>query len=175
MRLFFKILSALIGFFVIFFLHIFCINVLPFPFNRLDIIFVTVWWGVCHKNHSAQWWSALFLGLLTELFASSPFGLATLSLLLSLYTGRWLMQNVFTSHAWPVVLISALASLTVYHIVFLLLLAVHHIIYGVPVLLNGPYLAGALYGMLLTMAILTARYFFDRLANKQRAPYYIGY
>jgi hypothetical protein len=58
---------------------------------------------------------------IVELFSSSPWGIATLSLLLALSVMSWLLIRIFTNHSLLIVGLSGIVGMFLYRIVFIIL------------------------------------------------------
>lgn len=63
-------------------------------------------------------WPALFIGLFLELFAATPFGLLTVSLLLSLAGVHFLFAYFFTNRSWPALLALGLCGTLFFRLIF---------------------------------------------------------
>lgn len=156
----------------VFFTQVFCINVLPYPFNHIDVVFVALWWYICVPTDAHVWGKIVILGLTTELYSSSPFGITTCALFISLVIGRWLVLHIFTSHAWHVILFATFTTLVLYHGLFLVILIVHHSLYGIPWSLSGPFFASTAIGIALSTILMLIFYIAARLYNKRLRPNY---
>ncbi len=169
-----KLVSALFGILGIFFLHVFSINIFPYPLNRIDVAFVFLWWLVIVKPANQTWWIILSVSFLSELYSSSPFGISTLALIMSLWAGRWLVTNIVTGHSWYIILLSTILVLTAYHAIFLGMLAIHHMLYHVDWNINVPFLFATLIGISISTALMMIVYAVNRLYRRELKPNYIS-
>jgi hypothetical protein len=72
---------------------------LPFPFNHINIIFLSLVWLVLFTNSTSVLWLVLPPALLLELFSPLPFGLNSLALVIGLSVSSWLLTVLFTNHS----------------------------------------------------------------------------
>lgn len=63
-------------------------------------------------------WPALFIGLFLELFAATPFGLLSVSLLLSLAGVHFLFAYFFTNRSWPALLALGICGTLLFRFIF---------------------------------------------------------
>ena len=66
-------------------------------------------------------WPALFIGFFLELFSAAPFGLITISLLLSLAGANILFSYFFTNRSWPSLLVLGFCGTLIFRLIFYLL------------------------------------------------------
>jgi len=121
-----KAIAALGGVLTIFIAHIAMVNFLPFPINRINLIYMALVWLVISKGTTSAIWLALVLSFLTEIFSSTPFGVNMAALILSLIFLDWFLLTIFTNHSWYMVFFSGLVGFISYRalgIIFLILAA----------------------------------------------------
>lgn len=122
-------ISILIG-------HIFVINFLPYPYNHLHVIFGILALSLSIGTNRKIILLALCTSYIAELFGSTPFGLNTLSLLLSLLMMHWLQFNIFSNRSFYMIFFSTLMGMSLYRGIFLASLTVNNYFLGLE---NLPY------------------------------------
>lgn len=121
MKLLFLILSRTVFVFVIFFIQYCALNILPFPLNSLNFVFLSLILSIVFMEESALW-LVIPMALLLESFSATPFGILSVSLLISLAIVSWMFKNILTSKSAPIVFLALFIGLAVYRTIFFTLL-----------------------------------------------------
>lgn len=108
---------------IIFLAHIVSANIFPYPLNHLNIIFVSLLLMMVFGNRRVIWY-ALFISFLSELFVSTPFGINTAALMITLIGLNWVLLNLFTNRTVFIVILTSLFSLLIYRVIYVAILAV---------------------------------------------------
>jgi hypothetical protein len=106
--------------------HIFIINFLPYPFNHINFIFTISLLLITVSSDTKMLWLILIVSYCSELFSSMPFGVSTASLLISLLIINWFQLNILTNRSVYMIFLSAILGITLYRIVFIVLLTTHN-------------------------------------------------
>lgn len=78
-------------------IHITVVSVLPEPYNMINITVLALGLLILSGRLSLAVFLALFMGLLNELYAVTPFGLLMVALLLTLIVGRFVATRLITT------------------------------------------------------------------------------
>lgn len=105
---------------LIFVAHTAVSYLLPFPFNQINVAFLSLMWLVVYRNDSHMLWLALGITILIDVFSSSPFGLLSASVIIALVSVRRLFFVVFTNYSWYNVLLLGLVGYVFYKIMIYL-------------------------------------------------------
>lgn len=124
MQQFLRITKGLIFFIVVFIAHIVAANILPYPANHINIILITLFLLAIYSQITYLVWYSLPLMFFSELFCSTPFGVSTISLLVSLAILNWILLNVLTTRTILIVAISSIIILMAYRVIFMILLTI---------------------------------------------------
>lgn len=143
-------------------------NLLPEPFNKINIILITMMAALIF-SFAKNFFPYLFgLSLLTELFHVTPFGFMTASLLVSMFILEWLLVNVLTNRFFLIVFIAGIIGVFTYRLFYIFLSYLWRVIAGGSFVLN----TGALFGFgaetvinasTLTLIYIAASLFFRKL------------
>ncbi len=172
-KAFFKLTVALISILAIFILHIAAVNFLPFPLNRINLMFLALVWLAINKGIAYVVWVGLILSFLAELFSPAPFGVNMAALLGSLIILDWFLANVFTNHSWYIVFFSGLIGLICYRVGFFLFLGAVAIIKQDTLSFNLPLVTDIALEVVLTATTLAGLYLATALFLKRLDPKYI--
>lgn len=174
MRTVLKALLFLAGSFIVFFLHVTLIYVLPYPASHLNFLFIILLWLIIYKDSPWILWAALALSFFTELFSSLPFGVSTAALLLSLFLEHWLLLNIFTNHSWYIVLLCGLTAIFTYRILFFIFLTIIALFKTTGYSFQWSLVPEALVEGAVNAIALTGIYLCSRIFSKGLNPRYIG-
>ncbi|MFZ2189698.1 MAG: hypothetical protein WA057_04990 [Candidatus Magasanikiibacteriota bacterium] len=95
---------------------------LPYPFNKINILFIAIIIFILWKNSGTIIWFAFFSHLLLELFSTTPFGIILFSSTISILFTYWLYQEIFTNRSLLSTLAIGFFALFFYRVLYLLLL-----------------------------------------------------
>ncbi len=105
--------------FSIFIGHIWINNVLPAPFDHINLIFSFLFIYLLIDEKGTIMWYILFFGLLSELFVSSGFGISLLSLFFCFLSARWLLTYFLTNRNFYIVTFASFVTIFIYRIYYL--------------------------------------------------------
>lgn len=113
-------------------LHVGLTYLLPFPFSKLNVIFVFIvlliaWW-------ESGWvvWIAFFSHIFIELFSLTPFGLTLMAATLATLFSFWLYQTVITNRSFFAALLLCFFALLIYRGLYTVLLFAVTLITDIP-------------------------------------------
>ena len=120
-------------------LHLGISFLLPYPFNKINIIFVIVLFFILRGSSGAIVWFSFLLHYLIELYATSPFGVILFSGTMSTLAIYTLSHSMFSSAKPTVALGLATTGMLVYRTIYSGALFLAHFILDIPLNL-GPQL-----------------------------------
>jgi hypothetical protein len=168
------ILLKLAGITAIFIAQICVANLLSPPWNRLNIIFISALWLLVMSPKRNFIWYIFFLSLVIDLFHSSPFGVNTAALLISLYCMDWLLTNILTNRFFVIIFLAGLTGIALYKLAYLVLMSACHFIFSTSFLVNSSFILDIVYEMLINSAALTLAYLVPSLLFKRLNPKYLS-
>lgn len=80
--------------------HFFIAYALPFPFDKINIIFIYLIFYLIYTESGTVVWLAFATHVFIEIFPSTTFGITLLSSSLSLLFSYWLYQFYITNKKW---------------------------------------------------------------------------
>ncbi len=102
--------------------HLFFVDVLPFPYNRLN---VTIIFGLVSiimiGNSKILWWFLPPL-MIEELFIAMPYGINIIAIFSAFVFFNWCLQSVFVSRSLLIVWLVALATILGYRVLLYFML-----------------------------------------------------
>lgn len=119
-----RVFLILLGLVLLVGLHLGLAYILPYPWSKINILFVVlilllIWW-----HNGLLVWLTFFSHLFIELFTASPYGVVLSSATLSILLGYWCYQNLFTNRSWYAALALSGLTLLLYRLIYILLIAV---------------------------------------------------
>lgn len=158
----------------IFISHVLILNILPFPFNHINIILILFLWFIIYNGHDRILWLVLPLAFLLELFVSFPFGLTSAALLLTLIMMHWLLVNFFTNRSLYIVFLAGFLGITIFRFSFIIFLLIVNL-FNADFTISWPeILTNILYEITLTTGVFFLFYLLTRLFFKRLNPKYIS-
>ncbi len=104
--------------------QIMVLDFLPYPINRINVIIATIL-GMFIFTADIR---ALFLiiptGFLLEILSSTPFGISSVSLAVSLVAVGWVLLNILTNRSVFIVILSGLMAVIIFRFLFTILLLI---------------------------------------------------
>ncbi|HNU95897.1 MAG TPA: hypothetical protein PKH95_00620 [Candidatus Magasanikbacteria bacterium] len=158
----------------IFIAHIWVNNVLPYPFDHINIIFAFLFLFLLMEKIEQTLWYALIFGLWLELFVSSSFGVTLISLYFCLLTTVWLLTYFLTNRSFYIVTLAAAASMFIYRIYFLGLNSIFNFFIKKNFLYTSRTIADYAYEMALTALFVMVTFLFLSVWLKKLNPKYVG-
>lgn len=153
--------------------QIFVANILPNPFNKINIVMLTMM-SVLIFAISDKFFPYLFgLSLLTELFHVTPFGFITASLLIAMFALEWLLVNVLTNRFFMIVFIAGIIGVIAYRLVFIILMYLWRVIADGSFDLNTGALIGFGMEAVINATALTVIYSTASIFVKKLNPRYV--
>lgn len=95
---------------------------LPYPFNKINILFIVIIIFILWKNSGTIIWFTFFSHLLLELFSTTPFGIILFSSTISVLFTYWLYQEIFTNRSLLSTVAIGFFALFFYRLFYMLLL-----------------------------------------------------
>ena len=153
--------------------QIFAANFLPDPFNKINIVMLTMM-SVLIFSVSDKFFPYLFgLSLLTELFHVTPFGFITASLLVAMFILEWLLVNVLTNRFFMIVFIAGIIGVILYRLIFIILMYLWRAAADGSFSLNTNALVGFGIEALINAGALTIIYLAASIFIKKLNPRYV--
>jgi len=120
MRLFLRLSLAAFGLILLSAFHIGIAFILPYPWSKLNIIFVLLiillfWWDSGYII-----WLSFFTNLIIELYATTPFGILLFSGTISMLAAFWLYKYLFTNRSWYAAAGLGFLTIIIYRVFYLL-------------------------------------------------------
>jgi hypothetical protein len=125
MKKFLRILGVIIFIALVVAVHIGFSYVIPYPFSKLNIIFLFLLLFLLLKNSGLILWVSFFSHFLLELYANTPFGIILFASTMSILCSIWLYRIVFTNRSWYTAIILTFIALLIYRFFYLLLFFIY--------------------------------------------------
>lgn len=170
---FLRFITYIAGVLVVILIHTTVINVLPFPFNFMNVIFVTLMWLLFYTDSGATPWLTLIFGFLLELFSASPFGFEMIGLFFSVALIRWALNTVLTNHSRAIVAFAGGAGIFCYRLIFYSLFGVYELFHGNNDWFSAAILANVGWEIVLSAAALLIAYVLSAPFISRFNPKYI--
>ena len=122
MKIFLKILGIISLSIIVLIIHIIVNEVLPQPFNFINVIFIFILLLLIIKRVNNILWLIFPLCFLLELYSSAPFGINTLALLTTFAIIDWALNNIFVHRSVYIAIFSSLFGILCYRLLFILFL-----------------------------------------------------
>jgi len=103
-------------------LHILVVSLLPYPLNHINIAVLLMLLIFIIITKESCIWLGVLVGLFLEIFASVPYGVNLISLVLSLVFTNWLSLNIFTHRSMYMVFVTGVIGTFIYRLVFSMLI-----------------------------------------------------
>lgn len=173
MQSFLKFIAWTILLVLIFILHFVILSILPYPFNRLNIIFLALVWLIFFVGNPRVLLLVLPMAFFLELFSTAPFGLLSFALIVSLSALSWFLFNIFTNRSIFIVFLSGFLGIVVYRLLFFGTLFVVDFFIKKPFAVTTTMLPSLLYEASFTAVILTLFYLITSSFIKRLNPRYV--
>ncbi len=134
MRLFWKTIFFLLAVIFILIGHVFVINFLPFPYNRLNIIFSILIFLLITRQGRQAVWLALILSYCIDLLSAVPFGIGQVSLITSLLAINWFQLTILTNRSGYIIFILTFFAVILYRAIFFFTLITYNYFISNPIL-----------------------------------------
>lgn len=169
-----KFLKLILAITFILILQIFVVNFLPYPFNHINIIFLSMLWLIILASDTGVLWFGIFILYISDLFTSLPFGINSSSMLISLVLIGWFLLNIFTNRSLYMVFLSSIIGLTFYRILFFIFLGIYNLITHDSVLPAKEVLMDVAWEIILSSIALLVFYFISSKFIRKLNPNYIS-
>jgi len=116
-----KILAIIIGIILI---HICVLDFLPFPFNNTNVIIAAILWIFIFNADIRTLFLIIPAGFFLEILSSTPFGINSISLAISLSVVGWILLHILTNRSVFIVFLSGLIAVIIYRFIFIILLLI---------------------------------------------------
>ncbi len=118
MRYFLRFLFLLILTFVVLGLHFFFVYMLPFPYDKINVLFLYLIFYLLFTESGTVVWLCFLTHILIEIFPSTSFGVTLLSSCLSILMGYWISLYYVTSRRWYGAVLLLFFTLFLYRMLF---------------------------------------------------------
>ncbi len=172
LRWIFRICLTILIITIIIVLQISVREFLPFPFNHINILFLSLIWLILFTNSTSVLWVVLPPTILLELFSPLPFGLNSIALVTGLCVSSWLLLALFTNHSSAIAFLVGLIGMVVYRILFLLL-TFFATFFKYQLVFSGNVALEWLAEIILTNIFLVVAYFISQRFFKRLQPQYV--
>lgn len=88
--------------------------------NLFNIVLAVFLWLIISNPRGNYWPYIIYTLLASDLFESSPFGLISLSMMLSLLVMHWLLLNIFTNRSAIIVFLIGFSSVILYRVLYVI-------------------------------------------------------
>lgn len=135
MRITGKIILFFLSLFFLSAIHIGASYFLPFPWSKINLIFLLLVIIMMWRDTSLIVWVAFFTHLIIELYSATPFGVQLFSSTIGMLFTFWIYRNLFNNRSWYSAMAITAFSLTVYRLLYtasLILLKFLGIIVSIP-------------------------------------------
>lgn len=154
-------------------LHILIKTIFPFPLDHLNIIMLAVIWINVFNPEATLFEIMIIPLLLLELFASTPYGLNTSTLLVSCFLIRWFVLNIFTNYSLYMVVSVAFLNLLCYRIIWYSIATLLNIFSDTHIFITSEVLRQWFYEILMTGFLLILLYIIMSRVTPYFKPNYI--
>lgn len=142
MKQFLKALCVVLLLIPVVALHMAVTYILPFPFDKINIIFASLILFILFNKSGAVVWISFLVHYLVELYATTAFGIVLFSGTMSILFVYWLSKNVFTNPRFVVAIGLSAIGLLIYRATYVLSLFLLYL------LSRGRYETGLVPGMI---------------------------
>lgn len=168
-QFFYSILIVLL----VFFINLIFLNLLPHPFNQINLIFVFLIWLIIYKSNIQPLWLGVALAVLAELYSLATFGVLLAAIILSLLLVSWFLLNIFTNRSIYIVLVSGFLGLTSFRIFYWLFFSLTNLFKSAPLHLPSSFLNESLWSITLSSIALAVFYSVTSLFITRLKPEYL--
>lgn len=158
---------------LIFVIHICLANLLPPPWNHINILILIAVWFLIFRDQSNFIRYIFALSVVSELFHSTPFGINTAALLITVAILDWLLLNVLTNRFFLIVFVAGALSIALYRVCAIALLYLWNLFSGGSVYLSQNFLFALLWECAINGAVLTIAYLIPTIYTKKMNPSYL--
>ena len=120
----FRILIYLLAIIGISSLHIAAASIIPFPYNSINVTVLALGFLVLTHKTNLAIAVALFMGIVIELYAVTPFGLLLSALMVSLFIGTTLATRAITTLTLPGSILLILIMVLAYRVSFFIFIGI---------------------------------------------------
>ena len=85
-----------------------------YPFDRIDPILLFLLWKVVYKNNISYLWVVVPVFVMIDLFSAQPYGLISVSTLVSILLIRMIFYRFITTFSWYSILLLSASGIMVY-------------------------------------------------------------
>ena len=154
--------------------HIVLQDLLPAPFNRLNVVFILVLGLVVLFRDLRIIWVGIGLGFILEIFSVTPFGAIMISLLVGLWAGGWILLRLLSSHTFGVIFFATAVGIIVYRLVLSGLLWIFNLFGFFSFGLTTAAISAALIEAVLSGAVMAGLYFIGAQFIRRLRPEYVN-
>lgn len=119
MRSFITLLGIALGIVVLAILNLSVAYLLPYPLNKLNIIFAIVIVLIMVRGVGVMVWVTFFSHFLIELYTVTPFGVTLFAATIAVLLSFWLYETVVTNRSWYAALALSVCAITLYRLLYL--------------------------------------------------------
>jgi len=158
---------------ILFVLHVIISNLLPEPWNRLNVIFIAAMCALLFQKKTKFIWHIFIIALITELFLASPFGLATGTLFISVAAMDWILLNLLTNRFFLIIFIAGFLGMFIYKFSYLIAYTALHYVANLSFSLSRAVLYDFFIETLINAFVLTIIFLISSLMIKKLNPKYL--
>ncbi len=173
LKIFLQIFGKIFLLAIIFIAHIWVNNVLPYPFEHINLVFVFLFLTLLMNKTEQALWYSLILGLFLELFVASSFGVTMISLYFCLLTTSWLLTYFLTNRSFYIITLTSAISIFIYRVYFLGLNSLSNFFFKKTFLYTSRTFADYAYEMALTAFVIMFSYLILSYWIKKLNPKYL--
>ena len=89
-------------------------------FNLFNIILAVFLWLIISNPRGNYWPYVIYTLFANDLFERSPFGLVSISMLITLFVMHWLLLNIFTNRSVIIVFLIGASSIILYRTLYII-------------------------------------------------------
>lgn len=157
------------------FVHLFLIQFLPFPYNRINLLLIFLMLYSIVSIRPQSLWLILPLVWFSELFSSYFFGINALAILLILFVYNFLLITVLSNRSLPTVFLSSILLVFFYRLLILVAIKTVSFFFDVDTLnLDTEWLINLFWEIVFTTFFTTIIYYTLSKFLKRLRPEYIN-
>jgi len=101
------------------FAHLVIITLLPYPFYALNVALALIMLYIIRTERGGVVWMSFLVGILFDLYATTPFGLYSFCFTFASLLIYWLYTEIFTAQSLWAILLLAFVGATIFRILYL--------------------------------------------------------
>lgn len=110
-------------------IHLGMVNVLPYPFNHINLIMSLFFLLIIFTSKKEIFWLAFFSSFFLELYSGLSFGIIIISSLIALIIFYWFLFNIFTHRSFYMIFLASALGMVIYRFVFIGFLFLYNVFF----------------------------------------------